>query len=459
MATISTGKREKITTFLVCFLSVALCHAAIIAVLKQADLTPYMSVYLLPFLDLTLVEHSGVSAFGFVESNPWVLWLLRAAGTGIAILIAFGIYLLADVRFGFQHRLLQLLSASLLVRSGESLVSGHVTDYFDLHLGSWHLPAFGFNDLVATLSLLCLYLFAMLKFFKVAPRSRVSSVSFESSSSFVDPLFAKRHGLKLLLVVLLTLWLVGSVSFVVSTYFELLREVATREGVFSWQLMPTFGAQLTLAAMALGLNLLYLAQGIILWLLWIVIPDRPIEVAFLRAFKAEKSAWRTLRHLRRSLRKVARVTGVSDPDESRRLIYLPMWIIFPFMFSVGELSRVNALRNNIFLTGDWQAGINQLFSLMRIAVFDCSEVTENLAWEFERAVEVFGSDQVFLVYPVNSSPDAVEQLLAENGVRSGVLDVFPRSQYFAQNEVPTLADKVRHGITLIRNSKRNRARS
>src|SRR5207302_20218 len=92
-------------------------------------------------------------------------------------------------------------------------------------------------------------------------------------------------------------------------------------------------------------------------------------LVFLRRFASDRESERRLRAVRIALRPL-RITGVRNPVESRRLINLPLWLLFPFLFAIGDNYAINAMVHNTYVLGDWKRSIARLLAL----VVDCTSV-------------------------------------------------------------------------------------
>jgi signal peptidase II len=102
-----------------------------------------------PFFNLVLVYNRG-AAFSFLAmAGGWQRWAFTALGVAAAVLIC---YLLK--RHGNQ----KLFCAALALIMGgaignviDRLMYGHVIDFLDFHVGTWHWPAFNLADSAITI--------------------------------------------------------------------------------------------------------------------------------------------------------------------------------------------------------------------------------------------------------------------------------------------------------------------
>ena len=102
-----------------------------------------------PFFNLVLVYNRG-AAFSFLAmAGGWQRWAFTALGVAAAVLIC---YLLK--RHGNQ----KLFCAALALIMGgaignviDRLAYGHVIDFLDFHVNTWHWPAFNLADSAITI--------------------------------------------------------------------------------------------------------------------------------------------------------------------------------------------------------------------------------------------------------------------------------------------------------------------
>ncbi|RKP43574.1 signal peptidase II [Trinickia fusca] len=103
--------------------------------------TPYP---LAPFFNLFLVFNRG-AAFSFLgTAGGWQRWMFTTLGVAAAFVIC---YLLK--RHGNQRMFstaLSLIMGGALGNVIDRLVHGHVIDFLDFHVGTWHWPAFNVAD-------------------------------------------------------------------------------------------------------------------------------------------------------------------------------------------------------------------------------------------------------------------------------------------------------------------------
>jgi signal peptidase II len=130
-----------------------LVFAVVSAALDQASKWWLMDVLekaggpieLLPIFNLVMVWNPGVSFGMFQSGTPWAPWALSA----LALVIVFVL-----VRW-LRKAETRLVAAGLgLVIGGavgnviDRMVWGKVADFFDVHIDTWHWPAFNIADSV-----------------------------------------------------------------------------------------------------------------------------------------------------------------------------------------------------------------------------------------------------------------------------------------------------------------------
>jgi hypothetical protein len=112
-----------------------------------------------------------------------------------------------------------------------------------------------------------------------------------------------------------------------------------------------------------------------------IIPRRPIDCVFLRAFAADRESDLLLRSIRRKVGRQHRITGVVAPTEKKRIARALLVFIMPISFSASNITQASAVRHTVYLTGSWQDGVDQLLHAANVAVIACRTTTQNLAWE------------------------------------------------------------------------------
>lgn len=106
------------------------------------------------FFNLVLVYNRG-AAFSFLASaNGWQRWVFTVFGVMVALVI---VYLLR--RYALQQLFCMALALILGGAIGnviDRLIYGHVLDFLDFHLSTWHWPAFNLADSAITIGALLL---------------------------------------------------------------------------------------------------------------------------------------------------------------------------------------------------------------------------------------------------------------------------------------------------------------
>ena len=103
------------------------------------------SIDLLPFLNITLIYNQG-AAFSFLnQAGGWQQWFFSA----IAVVVCIAIFIwLARLPRGarWTGAALALIAGGALGNLAGRLWRGHVVDFIDFHVGSWHWPVFNIAD-------------------------------------------------------------------------------------------------------------------------------------------------------------------------------------------------------------------------------------------------------------------------------------------------------------------------
>lgn len=119
-------------------------------------------VPVLPVLNLTLVFNKG-AAFGFLNiSSDWQVWVFGA----IAVVVS-GVILSILIRSKNYSRSLaiglSLILGGALGNLIDRIVHGHVIDFIDFHVGTWHWPSFNIADSAIFIGAAILILFSFRK--------------------------------------------------------------------------------------------------------------------------------------------------------------------------------------------------------------------------------------------------------------------------------------------------------
>lgn len=100
---------------------------------------------LLPFLNLTLAYNTG-AAFSFLNSaSGWQHFLLGGLAIVVTIFIIAWLAKLPRNSY-WQNIALSLILAGALGNAWDRVLYGHVIDFINFHLGSWHFAIFNVAD-------------------------------------------------------------------------------------------------------------------------------------------------------------------------------------------------------------------------------------------------------------------------------------------------------------------------
>lgn len=107
------------------------------------------SEFVNPFFNLVMVYNQG-AAFSFLaNSGGWQRWFFSALALGVSIVIVWMLNRNATQRMFCWS--LSLILGGAVGNLIDRLVYGHVIDFLDLHVGSWHWPAFNVADSAITI--------------------------------------------------------------------------------------------------------------------------------------------------------------------------------------------------------------------------------------------------------------------------------------------------------------------
>lgn len=108
-------------------------------------LSLYETVAVTPFFNLTLAYNSG-AAFSFLASaGGWQRWFFTVLASVIVVVLLIWLKRLQ------QHAKTEAIAISLIVGGAignviDRLLYGHVIDFIDIYVGSYHWPAFNIAD-------------------------------------------------------------------------------------------------------------------------------------------------------------------------------------------------------------------------------------------------------------------------------------------------------------------------
>lgn len=113
-------------------------------VVKQLDL--YERVSLLPFLNLIRAHNTGAAFSMLTDAAPF-FFVILAVAVSVAILVW--------LRRNPDHERLTAVSLCLILGGAlgnaiDRAARGHVIDFIDVYVASWHWPAFNFADCAIT---------------------------------------------------------------------------------------------------------------------------------------------------------------------------------------------------------------------------------------------------------------------------------------------------------------------
>ena len=134
-------------------LRLALAVAAVALVLDQASkwaieelvMDPPRVIAVTGFFNLVLVHNTGVSFGLFGEQTPWALGALAFAVSGALL------YWLRREPERFLALAVGLIVGGAMGNVVDRVRLGAVMDFLDLHLGTWHWPAFNLADSAITI--------------------------------------------------------------------------------------------------------------------------------------------------------------------------------------------------------------------------------------------------------------------------------------------------------------------
>ena len=123
-----------------------------IYILKLAELSDKVDVYLTSYLNLYLIWNKGI-AFGLLSSNENLIYNIISA---IIIIIIFVILFMAIKTYGFRRYSLMLILGGSLGNLFDRLYYKAVPDFIDFHLNSFHWFIFNVADIFITVGVICL---------------------------------------------------------------------------------------------------------------------------------------------------------------------------------------------------------------------------------------------------------------------------------------------------------------
>jgi lipoprotein signal peptidase len=369
-------------------LAIAVVHAAFAAPAQRLNPGEVTRIVNAGFVqvDFVHVENRGV-AFGLFQGVLWQRLLPALVGGLFAVGVSALFLSLVD-----QHYTLQLIALSCIVDSafvhmGERLLSGYQLDYLEIGSGPYRFPVFNAADVAGTAGWLLLYGAIILRYFRWLPEPRGAQ---NGEGGLQDPFYERRNTLRVGLGFFIG-W--GAAVVLIEYTYLLFAGYFTLSGHKAVLNQPETGSPMA-SVFPTVLNTLMLLAGIAVWR---AVPKRPIDALFLRSFGADERGWSAVKVLRKLLQPRIRLSGVVDPKESRRLVYLLYWVLMPFVLGIGDMGRVNAFRHNVFLTERWKEDLESAFPKVRVAIFDCRTITPNVAWELDFALKTLARRNVFFL--------------------------------------------------------------
>ncbi|HEY6272426.1 MAG TPA: signal peptidase II [Terriglobales bacterium] len=395
---------RKATILVATLLSVAVAHTALSA----------LTQHLGPWETTRIIDAAGIQVdLVYHENRGTALALFEGGGSqallsaSISAFFAIGLLVLflslVDQRYTFQLVALSCIVDGSLVQAGETLLWGYTVDYFRIGLDRYYFPDFNIAGLAGTAGWLLLYGGIAFRYFRWLPEPWSARTEVEGLH---DPLYERRRPLRVILGIFIV-W--GAVILLIQYTYLLFAGYFTASGRPGALNPEEYGSPMA-AVFSTALNTLTLVAAIAVWRM---IPKRPIDALFLRAFGADKKGWAAVKDLRRLLEPRLRLSGVVDPKESRRTVYLLYWILMPFALGIGDMGRVNAFRHNLFISDRWKEDLERAFPHVRFAIFDCRAITPNVAWELDLAMKTLARRNVFFL--VGNDPAALQPELAAYG--------------------------------------------
>lgn len=117
----------------------------------------YQSIPVMPYFSLTYVHNTG-AAFSFLsEAGGWQRWFFAGLALVISVVITVWIARLK------AHETLLAVALSLVLGGAvgnliDRLAYGYVIDFLDVHIDTWHWPAFNIADSAITLGVVLMLL-------------------------------------------------------------------------------------------------------------------------------------------------------------------------------------------------------------------------------------------------------------------------------------------------------------
>jgi hypothetical protein len=432
------GHRSAIAHKLITFIGITLVIGSLHALLAIAaySVQPWQLV-LLPFLRLVYLRNSGLG-FGLVQSESLLVAGLNIVGLIVVSITSAILSALVKARYPLQYFAIHVAIVSAWLLSCERLLFGATTHYFLFTIDGWALPVGSLPGVLFQVIAFLAYPFALIKFFRLRTAPLDDGTA---PGDVADPYLEMRRPLKGLLVVIAIALLLPLASGAVTDVV-----IASRAG----QMDLVYGIVTILIGFIVPSGII----AMLIWFLWRLIPDRAVDVVFLRAFQDDRAATRTLKSLRRALGSSIRLTGVTDPKDLPRLVYLPLYLYFPFFFVLGDFARANAFRHTVFLVGHWKDGVRSILNVVPVAVFECGNITKSLAWELEQAVKEIGPAAIVLIHPEDVNRENIARTFIGQGVDPAALESIRGSQWFVRSKTELAARHIAAQLPRLRDEGR-----
>ena len=431
VAPAAASSRSAFTLKLFTFVGIALVIGSLHALLSEAaySMYGYGQSVITPFLSLVYVRDSGLS-FGLF-SLPRLVMAINIVGLIAASIVAAIFSALVKARYALQYIAVHVAIVSLWLLACERLLLGATTHYFLFTIDGWNLRVLSLPELLFQVIVFLAYPFALIKFFRLrtAPLDDATA-----PGRVADPYLEMRRPLKALLVL-----------FAIAAFLPVV-SASIADVVLAMRAGQSHLAYEILAAYVAGSGVV----ALLFWMLWRLIPKRAVDVVFLRAFQDDRAATRTLKSLRKALGSGIRLTGVTDPKDSPRLVLLPLYLYLPFFFVLGDFARANAFRHTVFLVGHWKDGVRSILNVVPVAVFECGNITANLAWELEQALKQIGPATIVLFHPEDIDRAGIAQAFIEHGVDPTALESIPGSQWFGRSKTELAARNIAAQVLRLR---------
>lgn len=123
--------------------------------LAEQWLQPYQPLPVVPGFNLTLVYNPG-AAFSFLsDAGGWQRWFFTLFAAIVVVVLSIWMKRLP------REQILSATSLALIIGGAignviDRVIYGHVIDFIDLYVGTWHWPAFNVADSAITVGVVLL---------------------------------------------------------------------------------------------------------------------------------------------------------------------------------------------------------------------------------------------------------------------------------------------------------------